>query len=484
MSSTSERSLPREAGPRPDEVPVVTDREHRENMRRQKAQEADEQRRFVSIVERLTKKTQVTSSKASDKKSKWFVRASWWIVRAIGTFLHFVSFVMTKLHSVLLGNPPDRVLSNKPPFRPLSIHRWAYFWFYVTPRLYKRRALHWLPIPRPSVRRRAKRSTDLIADVQFHETKVIAVFAMKGGVGKTSIAKALAGLTKRLRQAWDVLVQDNNPDRGTLADRGRRTVKHCISDLVDNLSQVESKIDFVRYCNELEEGALMLASTRPDEFSGELDITEDDFIRIHNLENQFFDVVFLDCGTDKKRETNLRGLEEADAIHLVSTPARDSLYQAVMTYVWMCKHPELRSKHIVLIINRKKWWNNLDKIQSFFVEAAKRELSEGENIVAVWRPMSFQTFSVSWDLRLALGLNFTSYQLRRTVQTDQLEVLARTFELIADSFASQPDSQLTHLEVMQRDHELSSHRQTENLTHDDVIRSINSATAHAAAVNA
>jgi MinD-like ATPase involved in chromosome partitioning or flagellar assembly len=478
MNSATERALP-QSGPGPEAVPVKTDKEHRQ-IKTKRQQELEAMRAETSG--RLGK-LPILKSGARRKGTPQGAAVPGRPTRGLGSPFRFIRTGLLSVHRLLLGSPPDRVMSNKPPFRLLSVHRWVYFWLYVTLRVYKARALHWMPIPRPSVRYRMRKAVEQIQDVQFHKTKVIASFSMKGGVGKTSLAKLKTGLIKRVRKAFNVLVQDNNPDRGTLADRGRRTVKHSVEDLVDNIDQVETAIDFSRYCTELEEGALMLASTRPGEFSGELDITEAQFDQIITLEEDFFDVVILDCGTDRKRETNLRALQRADVIHLVSTPAKDSVYQAVATYVWMCKHPVLRHKHIVLEVNRKKWWHNLDKIQDFFIETVQEEFAKDENRRAIWRPISFQTFGVSWDLRLALGLNFTSFELRRAIQADEFEVLARSFELVADGFVSLPDSQLTHLETAQRDFDKASLGLVHNLTHDDVIAAIQSAPASARATS-
>lgn len=306
----------------------------------------------------------------------------------------------------------------------------------------------------------------MIQNVQFNSLKCIASFSKKGGVGKTSVLKALAGMFKHLRRALNVLIQDNNPDRGTLADRGRRTVKHSIMDLLANFADIQTETDFIRYCNEMEEGSLLLASTRPDEFTGELDISTTDFGEVYRLAEDFFNIVFYDCGTDAKSTTNQAALEVADVIQLYSTPAKDSIYQAVMSYVWMCKHPQLRDKHVILVINRRHWWTNLDRIQKFFMDTAAKELEKDKG---PWRPSSFTTLGVGWDLRLALGLNFTSLQLRRGVRADLLELLATSVRLMADSFINQPESQLTHQQEKQAQEML----QSEAITHNDVVTAIN-----------
>jgi hypothetical protein len=280
---------------------------------------------------------------------------------------------------------------------------------------------------------------------------------------------------KRLRPSFSILVQDNNPDRGTLGDRGRRTSRFSIKDLGDNIAHVATKPDFTRYCNELEEGIWMLASTRPDELSGKLDITAKQFGEIHAKSETFFDAVVLDFGTDKVRGTNLQGLYESDVIFLMTIPAKDRLKQVADGYVWMCKHPELRNKHVVLLVNRKKWWNNLDRIQNFFASAAEKELNTPENRGAQWRPLSFMTVGVAWDPRLAMGLKFTSDQLRRTVRTDVDQALARGMEQVADSFISKPDSQRTH-EESQPPTPVEQHVPDRALT--DVVRALTSSASY------
>lgn len=342
------------------------------------------------------------------------------------------------------GHPPKRVQMSKPPLRSFALHRYVYYWLYVLLRLYKPKWLRWLPIPRPSSRVRYNRAVRQIATVQLYARKTGATFSRKGGVGKTSIVKARAGWIKLHRTEWNILVQDNNPDSGTLGDRSRRTTSLALADLVEAVDSgfVRSKADFAHYCNVMEEGSYLLASNPPDDYEGDFSLTVPKFKSVHGTVGRYIDVHLYDCGTDSGRATNLRALLAADFIELVTTPAQDSLKQTMQAYVWMCKHAAVTSKHVVLVVNRMHWWTNLDDIEvSFLQMAAKQFTEEG---VREWTPKSFSVMGVGWDPRLHLGLDFTATQLRRSVIADHAQIEALELCSVADTFSGEPAAGMSH----------------------------------------
>lgn len=343
----------------------------------------------------------------------------------------------------LFGQPPARVVENRPPLISLAIWRWLYFWFYVTFRIYKASWLNWMPVPRPSPIHRLRRAHKRMKQVRLHVAKVIASFSKKGGVGKTSLIKAATGILKRVFPQWNVSVHDNNPDRGTLADRGARTTQYCVEDLVANQDYVVSYAAYARYCNEMPEGSLLLASTRPDDYQGELNISAEDFMAVDAIARRYLNVMLLDCGTDTKSAASLLGLNSADVIWLITTSAMDSLEQTKNVYVWMRKYPHINNKHIILVVNRRHFWTNLDAIKATFLDMAAHQF-EKEGNKHPYTPKSFHVMGVGWDPRLALGRKFNSRQLRLGVQADITEIEALSLELVADHIVGQPE--LTHLQ--------------------------------------
>jgi hypothetical protein len=65
--------------------------------------------------------------------------------------------LLRSLKKTLYGQPPARVVANRPPLASLAIWRWVYFWLYVTFRIYKANWLNWMPVPRPSPIHRLRR---------------------------------------------------------------------------------------------------------------------------------------------------------------------------------------------------------------------------------------------------------------------------------------------------------------------------------------
>lgn len=350
--------------------------------------------------------------------------------RAFARTFNRANFVRV-MHAIY-GVPPARVVQGRSPW--YALHRQLYWWLYVLLRLYKPAQLAWLPCPRPSSRVRLRRAKMRIQRVVIFGRKTFSVFSRKGGVGKTTLSKASAGRIKHHRQEWQVIVQDNNPDSGTLALRGRTTTNLALEHLVNAAESglVHSATDYLRHGNVMEEGYYLIASNPPGDYKGKFTLTVRAFKLLHALSGRFAQIHVYDCGTDSRRGTNVRALVEGDVIKLVTTPARDSLEQTTGAFVWMCGHPQIGIKHVILEVNRHFWWRNLDRIQDRFERMAAAQFAKEGN--TTWRPRSFHVMGVGWDPRLQLGLNFTSRSMRSSVRADLDEVDALALELVADAF--------------------------------------------------
>jgi hypothetical protein len=184
----------------------------------------------------------------------------------------------------------------------------------------------------------------------------------------------------------------------------------------------------------------LIASNPPGDYQGKFTLAVKAFRLLHGLSSRFVQVHVYDCGTDSQRPTNVRALVDSDVVLLVTTPAKDSLEQTTSAFVWMCSHPQIRNKHVILVVNRRFWWRNLDRIQARFDEMATLQFAkEG---VASWRPKSFNAMGVGWDPRLQLGNKFTSGSMRASVRADLDEIGALALELVADAFEDDPHADL------------------------------------------
>ena len=301
---------------------------------------------------------------------------------------------------------------------------------------------------RPSVRERQNFAQIEMKRSLFYARKVNSFLTLKGGIGKTTLAKLFGDVFKMTRKGLNVLVQDCNRDRGTLGDRGPRTTRFAVLDLVRDIAKVKSLADFARYCNETVHGTLILASTHDGEYSGVNRMTGTQFDAVDAQSENFFQLVAYDLGTSFDSATNVHALMASDCVVVPTTPAKDSINQAKQTYGWLFMDPADRTeeetqqfagrpidfrdvaRNSILVVNRRWPWTSLKRMRAKFAA----EFGPDFDHVLV--------MGVGVSLKLSLGANIDPMKVRRGVRTDIMELVAAFSMRVRDAVSDDPNSQL------------------------------------------
>lgn len=293
-------------------------------------------------------------------------------------------------------------------------------------------------IPRLSKRERRHLALCQIKRTRLFSCKVVALFSLKGGVGKTTLSKLLAQLWKLERRGEAVLVQDCNRDRGTLGDRGLRTTEFGIPDLIGNLGHVQTRSDFNRYATVTEEeGVLVVASSRPDTYAGTEGVTREEMEALHDVEARHFSLVYDDLGTSTDSPTNRAALNKADVVVIVTTPANDSVQQAIMTFAYLQKEYPEKARCAILVVNRCWPWTRLQAIRRQFAAVFGNQLVQNVGFV-----------SMGFTLTQQLGRNVSPANVRSGVRVNGHTLNALIASRLTDGTVGEPE--LTHQEMLAR----------------------------------
>jgi cellulose biosynthesis protein BcsQ len=312
-------------------------------------------------------------------------------------------------------------------------------------------------VPPMTLKEREQIAAAQIERVRFNDMKVIAIVSLKGGVGKTTLSLLLSGMIKQRRKAFSVLVQDSNPDSGTLGIKIRSTVKFSLPDLIRNLQYVEKVTDFVRYCNETSLGVYVLSSRMSDLFEDtDIDAYEQQKLRplidaVFLKASGLFNVQVDDCGTSNKDPINIAALARAHKFVIPTTPAEDSLLMAMKTLRFLLKrHPE-KAKQSLIVVNMMGRRNRLEYIRQRFETLIREEEdfhSLETEMLDCMETVTIMPVGYSRKLRNSRDVNPT--EVGRKLYTQLIELTARWCNDLADMFSDDPDSQLTHLQELSR----------------------------------
>lgn len=152
---------------------------------------------------------------------------------------------------------------------------------------------------------------------------VIAVYAQKGGVGKSTTAVSL-GITLAGLRPEKVLGLDVNPDGGSMAIRVPRTTKRTILDLRNAMHEGPlSPVEFDRFVNHAPhrfDSVVMPPGTKPKH-----PLSADDFRQILKaLEQRYsYKIVVIDCGTNLSDDVMSAVLPNADQLVALTTTRDD-----------------------------------------------------------------------------------------------------------------------------------------------------------------
>lgn len=162
----------------------------------------------------------------------------------------------------------------------------------------------------------------------------IAFVSIKGGVGKTTVAHTVGSTFASVR-GDRVIAIDANPDLGTLADRVHREHEYTVRDLLAD-ADVRTYSDVRRYTSQGESRLEVLASevdpTTAESFS------ESDYLDTLRILEVHYNIVLTDCGTGISHSAMHGILDQADALVIISSTARDGAHSAVATLTWLNEH--------------------------------------------------------------------------------------------------------------------------------------------------
>ena len=185
----------------------------------------------------------------------------------------------------------------------------------------------------------------------LRQTHHIAVAAMKGGVGKTTVA-ALLGLVLAENRGDRVIALDADLDAGMLADRLTGGSAVTMRDLLQDLDQVVSWAQVARYTSLV--GRLQVLGSAPDPTaSGGLG--RDDYERVCTLLERYFDVVITDSGTGFLQPAMSGTLARADSLIIVGAPTVDGGGRASRTldWLWSNGHGQLAATAVAVLCSAR-----------------------------------------------------------------------------------------------------------------------------------
>jgi MinD-like ATPase involved in chromosome partitioning or flagellar assembly len=215
---------------------------------------------------------------------------------------------------------PDRILDGpKKRSAPESgPRRWAYFATFGAVNLGDSKAV------------KARKALDLIIGHKLDGgTKFIPVLTRKGGVGKTTVTTML-GMALSLVREDRVVAIDANPDRGTLAERFKRTT---IRELVLKAQTIRSFSDFSEFVSRDKTRLDVIASDTDPHLSEAFN--EQDYNTVADLVARYYSIALTDCGTGIVHSVMKPTLDRAHGLVIVSGGSFDEARLAAETLTWL-----------------------------------------------------------------------------------------------------------------------------------------------------
>jgi putative peptide zinc metalloprotease protein len=240
----------------------------------------------------------------------------------------------------------------------------------------------------------------------------VVVMSRKGGVGKTTISLAL-GSTFAMLRGDRVIAVDANPDAGNLAHRVAPPHDRTITDVLRDLDTIGSYAALRSYTAQAAESRLeVLASDDDPRIWTALD--RNDYHRLLNLLDRFYNLIVLDTGTGILDSANQGLLTEADQVVLVVRPGLDGGRAGALTLDWMDEHgfDDLVSRAVVVVNAQRSGAAPPDLMRRHFEKRC-------EHVV-----------TVPWDDALEQGALTDMSSLHRRTRESLVDIAAA----VADNF--------------------------------------------------
>jgi MinD-like ATPase involved in chromosome partitioning or flagellar assembly len=236
----------------------------------------------------------------------------------------------------------------------------------------------------------------------------IAVISLKGGVGKTTSTVCIGATLASLR-GDRVIAVDANPDRGTLSGKIPLQTTATVRNLLNDAERIQTYSDVRRYTSQSPDRLEILASETDPSVS--LAFGEEDYRRVAEVLERFYNVVLTDCGTGLLHSAMAGVLALADQIVVVSSGSVDGARSASATLDWLEAHgySSLVANGLAVInsVRPKSGGVNLDALEQHFAARCR----------SVTR--------IPYDAHLELGAEVDLAELHQSTRDALLELAAQ-----------------------------------------------------------
>jgi putative peptide zinc metalloprotease protein len=271
------------------------------------------------------------------------------------------------------------------------------------------------PGPGPAQLRRMETESRLRAPIDG--ARHVVVMSRKGGVGKTTMTLALGSTFAALR-GDRVIAVDGNPDAGNLAHRVAPSNGRTITDVLADLDLITSYAQLRQYAVQAPHSRLEVLASDDDPSIG-MALHRDDYHRLIELLDRFYNLLLLDTGTGILDSANQGLISEADQLVLVLRAGLDGGRAAALTLDWLDQHDhqDLVSRAVVVINGvRPGTGAPIEPMQEHFAHRCRHVLT------------------VPWDQALEVGAQTEIDRLQRGTRDALVAVAAA----VADNFREGP----------------------------------------------
>jgi MinD-like ATPase involved in chromosome partitioning or flagellar assembly len=200
----------------------------------------------------------------------------------------------------------------------------------------------------------------------------IAMLSLKGGVGKTATTTTLGSTFSSLR-GDRVIAVDANPDRGTLSQKIPLETTATVRHLLRDAKRITRYSDVRAYTSQGPSRLEVLASEQDPAVSEAF--SEDDYRRVVDLLEHFYNIVLTDCGTGLMHSAMAGVLDLADSLVIVSSGSVDGANSASATIDWLEAHGYRdlirRSVAVINSVRPRAGKVDLDKLSQHFASRCR-----------------------------------------------------------------------------------------------------------------